>query len=210
MVRHLRKSRKRRQHGGAYTYDGITGLSAGGVPLDARTPYDHCYTDPRAAMTPTLGNTNMFGGATAPLPVKGGGCDNGMCGLPQMVGGATALSPLKGGGSGSGGYGFTLNNDIGKVYADVARAPCLNASGSVAITSSQQGGSNPLDLVSYPAGYDMARPYSTDSAHFLEPVSYDRMCAGGRRSRKQRGRKQRGRKHQSRKNRKHKKQSRKH
>ena len=134
----------------------------------------------------------LKGGATAPLPLKGGACDMGTCGLQQ------------GGGSGSGGYGFTLNNDMGKVYADVARAPCLNASGSVSGPSQQQGGDrSPLDLVSYPAGYDMARPYSTDSAHFLEPVRYDRMCAGGRDTR----RKHRSRKHKSRK---HKKQSRKH
>lgn len=188
-----RHSRRRQQHGGGFTYDGITGVSTGGVPIDARTPYDHCYADPRAAMMPNVDSPMLFsGGANATPTLKvGGGCDNGMCGLPQQ-----------GGGSGSGGYGFTLNNDMGKVYADVARAPCLNASGS----GQQQGGSNPLDLVSYPTGYDMARPYSTDSAHFLEPVRYDRMCAGGRKHRNTR--KHRGRKHHQ--SRKHKKQSRKH
>lgn len=206
MARHLRKtrrakkqkrsqhSRKQQQHGGGFTYDGVTGYSTGGVPIDARTAYDHCYADPRAAMMPNVGSPKMFGG----------GCGEGMCGLPQ-VGGANATPTLKvGGGSGSGGYGFVLNNDLGKVYADAVRAPCPSVSGpSVSgpstVTSSQQGGDrSPLDLVSYPAGYDMARPYSTNSAHFLEPVRYDRMCAGG--SRKHRTRKH---KHQSKKSRKH-------
>jgi hypothetical protein len=117
---------------------------------------------------------------------------------------------MVGGGGGTGGYGFELTNDLGKVYTSTPVGACPAQPVATPLVA-QAGGMSPiaasgtmaaatptasLSLISsYPSGYALGRPYSTvnDSAHFLEPVRYDRSCMGGgsrRGNRKQRSRKQ--------------------
>lgn len=99
-----------------------------------------------------------------------------------------------GGGGGTGGHGFELNNSLGKVYASLPVGPC-----PAAPVATQLGGASDHELLgiqSYPAGYALGRPVSTDSAHYLDPVPYDRACMGGARKRThKRSRKNRSRKH---------------
>jgi len=40
--RSRRKQQRRTLRGGGWGFDGVAGISAGGVPLDARTSYTHC------------------------------------------------------------------------------------------------------------------------------------------------------------------------
>ncbi len=102
---------------------------------------------------------------------------------------APAVTPAgamlqSGGGSATGGYGFELNNSLGKVYADLPKGPCM-------VTQSGGAAVDEYGVVSYPAGYgfDKAHAVVTPSAMYLDRVAYDRTCQGGgarRRSRKYR------------------------
>jgi hypothetical protein len=121
---------------------------------------------------------------TGPAGVSAGGvpfdsraADNGNCGwtlrpAPQLGG-----RKQRGGGGGTGGHGFELNNSLGKVYASLPVGPC-----PAAPVATQLGGASDhelLGLQSYPSGYSLGRAVSTDSAHYLDPVRYDRSCMGG-------------------------------
>ena len=177
MKRSTRKGRK--QRGGAYGYTASAFSTPGGVAVENRASYDHCYGDmrPAPAVTPT--------GAMQ----AGGACNT--CGFPQV-----------GGGSGTGGYGFQLDNSLGKVYAELPKGPCPQSGGAAA---------EEYGIVSYPSGYgfDKAHAVVTPSAMYLDPVRYDRTCqGGGSRKRHRTGRKARcsGRKtHRSRKSKSHQK-----
>jgi hypothetical protein len=104
---------------------------------------------------------------------------------------------MVGGGAGTGGYSFSLTNELGKVYTSLPVGACPVQAGG--------GGPAPIGsdaalrgVVSYPNGFALGHPFSTrnESAHFLEPVRYDRSCMGGgsrssRRNRKQKNRRNR-------------------
>jgi hypothetical protein len=158
---HKRQQKQKAQQGGGWGYDSVAGVSAAGAPFEARTAYDHCYSDPRAVMAPQI---NPIGAMQS-----GGAC------------GCMAQPPMQsGGGSGTGGYGFTLNNDMGKVYADVTRGPCP--------TSVQTGGGPglPAEIAnSYSAGYGFgpAGVVQSSSATYLDRSDYGRTCQGGGRRR---------------------------
>ncbi len=133
---------------------------------------------------------------------------------------------MTGGGGGTGGYGFDFgNNELGKVYASLPVGPC--PAQPVATPLTQAGGMAPIgeggaiaattgvpppgsdaalrEIVSYPSGYALGHPYSTknESAHFLEPVRYDRSCMGGGSRKRRSSRKSKKSSKKSRKNRKH-------
>lgn len=112
---------------------------------------------------------------------------------------APAVTPTgamlqSGGGSATGGYGFQLDNSLGKVYADLPKGPCM-------VTQSGGAAVDEYGVVSYPAGYgfDKAHAVVTPSAMYLDRVAYDRTCQGGG------ARKQVSGARKSRKNRKHRK-----
>jgi len=137
-----------------------------------------------------------------------------------------------GGGGGTGGYGFELTNELGKVYTSLPVGPCPAQPVATPLPS-QAGGMAPIgeggaiaassvvpppgsdaalrEIVSYPSGYALGHPYSTknESAHFLEPVRYDRSCMGGG-SRKRRSHRKSQKSRKSRKSRKSHRRSRKH
>lgn len=169
------KQNKKTQQGGGWGYDSTAGISAAGAPFEARTAYDHCYSDPHAAMTPTV---NPIGAMQ-----RGGACGC-MAQPPLMRGGRVAQT---GGGSGTGGYSLTLNNDMGgKMYADVTRGPCP--------TSVQTGGGPglPAEIAnSYSAGYGFgpAGVVQSPSATYMDRTDYGRTCQGGGRRRTKKSRK---------------------
>jgi hypothetical protein len=164
-----RMSRHRRQRGGAYGYTAPAFSTTGGVNVENRSSYDHCYADMRDAPAVTPAGAMQMGGA----------CNS--CGFQQMGGARQQV----GGGSATGGYGFQLDNSMGKVYADLPKGACMTQSGGAA--ADQYG------VVSYPVGYgfDKAHAVVTPSAMYLEPVGYDRTCqgGGGRRKSRKAGRK---------------------
>jgi hypothetical protein len=177
-----RHQKRKAQHGGGWGYDSVAGVSAAGAPFESRTPYDHCYSDPRAVMAP---NVNPIGAMQS-----GGAC------------GCMAQPPLQsGGGSGTGGYGFTLSNDLGKVYSDITRGSCPT---SVQTGGVQTGGGPglPAEIAnSYSAGYGFgpAGVVQSSSATYLDRSDYGRTCQGGgrrstKKSRKARRRSRKGRK----------------
>jgi hypothetical protein len=102
--------------------------------------------------------------------------------LRQRGGACGCAGIQRGGGSGTGGFGFTLNNDLGKVYADLPRGSCtLPQRGGAAVGASESSG----QIVSTPAGFGYA-PASVfeskdGSAHFLDQIAYGKHQAGGRR-----------------------------
>lgn len=149
-VRRTGRTKRAQQRGGAYGYSASAFSTPGGVAVENRASYDHCYGDmrPAPAVTPT--------GAMQ----AGGACNT--CGFPQV-----------GGGSGTGGYGFQLDNSLGKVYAELPKGPCLQQTGGAAAEE--------YGIVSYPSGYgfDKAHAVVTPSAMYLDPVRYDRTCQGG-------------------------------
>ena len=179
-----KKQRSRKQRGGAtYAVNQDPPIqTASGVPLAVNTQINpYCSWDLRQ-----------------PPMIGGGGCSS--CG-----------SPMVGGGGGTGGYGFVLNNDLGKVYATTVNGPCP----AQPVATPLRGGMAPIgyestqiaasgsnipppgsdaalrEIASYPSGYALGHPYSTknESAHFLEPVRYDRSCMGGGRRRHHRSKK---------------------
>jgi hypothetical protein len=89
-----------------------------------------------------------------------------------------------GGGSGTGGFSFTLNNDLGKVYADVPRGSCNlpQRGGSAPIGASENNGMIVSPIAGF--GYGPASVFEAKdgSAHFLDQISYGRGAQlGGRR-----------------------------
>ena len=179
-ARRRQQKRKQKQQGGGWGYDSVAGVSAAGAPFEARTAYDHCYSDPRAAMAP---NVNPIGAMQ-----RGGAC--GCMAQPPILmrGGRVAQT---GGGSGSGGFGFVLNNDMGgKMYADITRGACP--------TSVQTGGGPglPAEIAnSYSAGYGFgpAGVVQSPSATYLDRSDYGRTCQGGGRRSTKKSRKTRRR-----------------
>jgi hypothetical protein len=128
------------------------------------------------------GVLSQMGGRRRSRKQKGGAC--GCMGLQR------------GGGSGTGGFGFTLNNDLGKVYADLPRGSCNlpQRGGFAPIGASESSG----QIVSNPAGFGYA-PASVfeskdGSAHFLEQLPYGKAQAGGRRRHSRKGGRKGGRK----------------
>lgn len=177
MARHYKKSRrttrKKSQRGGGASY-GFTGAAfqtPGGVSVENRAAYSHC-ADPRAGTAPnvTAFETTQFGGKRQrSRKQRGGGC--GCMAWPS--------TKQSGGGSGNGGFAVDVtSNEMMKSYASLVKAPC---------PTSQMGGAavNDHGIVSYKTGYgfDTSSPVSTDSAHYLNPIGYNRTMAGGRRSR---------------------------
>ncbi len=152
---HRRRHTRRRQHGGGgYGYTAPAGMTAE-VPFADRAPYEVC-SDARVAPALPASAAKQFGGGQ-----NGGGC------------GCATWPPMQQGGAGSatGGYGFTLDNTLGKVYASVNAAPCP-----------QRGGGEATALSSYSAGYGFGNPFTTanQSAHFFEQQAYPaKTCMGG-------------------------------
>jgi hypothetical protein len=145
--RRIRRTRRRVQRGAGWGFNGQAFA-------------------PVAGMAPEAARTTIDTGCDAPArpaPQVGGAC------------GCMAMPPLqRGGGAGTGGYGFALNNELGKVYPDLIRGPC----------PSQSGGSMRAEpVVSYPSGYGYNTASAVEvgggSAHYLEQVPYDRQCMGG-------------------------------
>jgi len=170
------KGNRRTQKGGA-TYainQEAPIVTSGGVNVATVSQIDpHCGWNYRVAP--------QLGGRRTTKKQKGGGCGCGSSSSSssRMVGGSRRKR-MVGGGAGTGGYGFELTNDLGKVYTSLPVGAC----------PIQAGGSSPApigsdaalrEVVSYPSGYALGHPFSTrnESAHFLEPVRYDRSCMGG-------------------------------
>jgi hypothetical protein len=166
--RSSRHSSRRYQRGGAgFGYSAPAGVAAGGVPFENRISYEVC-SDSRVA--PVLGDLKQFGGGCCGVASPPYGGQRGGRYRSQSGGRYRSQS---GGGSGTGGYGFVLNNDMGKMYADVRPGPC---------PSSQTGGGEAIPMSSYSAGYGFGNPYSTPngSAHFFEQQAYAaKTCMGG-------------------------------
>jgi hypothetical protein len=107
-----------------------------------------------------------------------------------------------GGGSGTGGFSFTLNNDLGKVYADLPRGSCdlPQRGGSAPIGASESNGMIVSPIAGY--GYGPASVFEAKdgSAHFLDYISYGKgaQLNGGRRKKSRRSghkKQKRSRKH---------------
>lgn len=198
------RSNRRSQKGGSYTggygnyaFTGPAGVSAGGVPFESRAADNaHCGWNLRfpPEVSPTGAFHSQKGGRRRSLRRKqrGGSCG---CGALQRGG-----KKQFGGGGGTGGYSFDFgNNALGKVYASLPVGPCPATPVATPLGTTplyQQGGSDSYrDLAaidSYKTGYEFGPRgvVSTSSAHYLDPIGYDRSCKGGaRRSRKQRSRK---------------------
>jgi len=165
------RSRSRRQRGGDYgsygnfAFTGPAGVSAGGVPFESRAADNaHCGWHGRVA--PQLGGRR----SQRSRKQRGGSC--GCNGLMQF-----------GGGSATGGFSPVMNNFNGKVYDYLSVGACPPTP-----RATQLGGASPLEIASYPAGYGFGPRgvVSTDSAHYLVPLGYDRSCRGGYRKTKAR------------------------
>ena len=184
----------RKQKGGgdaAHGYTGPAGIAAAGVPFESRgASYSQCGDLRGAGPDITSMKTVQFGGRRSrsrSRTQRGGSC--GCMAWPPTQG-------QKGGGGGTGGYGFTLDNSLGKVYADVARAPCPPAPREHQIGGASPSAMSDFGVVSYKSGYGFgpASVMSTNSAHYLGELGYgyDRtVIAGGRRTQRRRS----GRKH---------------
>lgn len=184
--RRTRRRGNRKQRGGDYYgYTGPAFSAAAGVPVESRTIDTHCGDLRGAGPDVTAFKTVQFGGKKKTRhgrrAQRGGAC------------GCNALQQ-RGGGGGTGGFGFNIsNNDLGKMYSSLSVGACPPA---------QRGGAaaDELGAVSYKTGYGFgpASVVSTPSAHYLNPLGYDRtvMAGGKRRSRRHRRKGRKGsRKH---------------
>jgi hypothetical protein len=175
------------QRGGEYTFDGITGYSSAGVPIDARTAYDNCANDFRPA--PAITMPVFSGGArkksrksrgrrSLQRSQRGGGC-----------GCMGSVAPMRGGGSGNGGFGVVLSNANGKVYDSLSVGACPPP--QVGGSRSQVGGGEPV--YSYPAGYTYGPKSVVEAgngtAHYIDPIGYGSIMTGGRRKKSRKSRK---------------------
>jgi hypothetical protein len=202
MVRRTRKqqkSRSRRQHGGGWGYSGTALTTPGGVPVENRVGYDHCYDDMRVG--PSVGSPTLWGGSRKHRSSrkhggrKHGGRKHGgrkHRGSRKQQGGncSSCVIPapaMNGGGAGTGGYALTFDNSLGKVYAEAVKAPC----------PTQAGGASIYEHVAYPAsyGYDTGSAFLSDSAHFLIPNPDVSRCASGGRRKSHRKSHRRSRRH---------------
>lgn len=176
-----RRTHRRQRGGDGYGYTSTAFTTTGGVPLESRTAYSHCYGDMRVA--PAISsNPTLWGGRRSRRKHRktrkhrkhrGGAC----CGMVQPP-------AMNGGGAGTGGYSLTYDNSLGKTYSEIVKAPCPQAGGAASI----------YEHVAYPAsyGYDTSSAVLSDSAHFLEPKPDVSRCASGgsrRRKHKKHGRK---------------------
>lgn len=197
-----RRSHKRSQRGGGdgmYGFTGMDSMSAAGTPLDTRgASYTQCGWDARVAPDVTAFKTVQFGGRSRLTRAKRSRSVTRASRFTQRGGacGCMAAPPMqKGGGGGTGGFGFALDNSLGKVYSSLNVGACPPAP-----RESQIGGAaaDELGLVSYKSGYGYGPEsvVSTSSAHYLNQLPYDRtVLAGG-------GARKRSRKHRSRRYRK--------
>lgn len=179
MRRHRRRHHQR--GGDGYGYTGAAFAPAGGMaPVEARAAFSHCGFPARPG--------SLVGGARRRSrryrKQRGGAC--GSCSAPAVL-----LAQQSGGGAATGGYGFVLNNDIGKVYSSLSVGSCDSV-------VAQRGGADAASsIVSYPAGYGYAPESAVEvgggTAHYLNQISYGRQCMGGGRRRHHRSRKQKHR-----------------
>lgn len=189
-------------------YDTVTAnpqMSAAGTPLEVYSPISYCGWD-NGRVAPAVDPNMMshFGGGRRrhrsrsrrsrrqSLRQRGGGCP------------CTAAPPMQqGGGSGNGGYVVDVtNNSMQKMYAAIAPQPCLpvpreNQIGGGPAPVPAGSAADQLGIVSYKTGYGYndSSVVSTNSAHYLDQVAYDRTCGqtGGKRRKTRKGRK--GRRH---------------
>lgn len=195
--RRRHSQRRRTQRGGGDGYFSINMgaplSTASGAPLESRAPVSFCGWD-NGRVAPAINPTMMsqFGGRRRRSRKQRGGACGGGCGAPMQTGGGgcgVVYPPAtqKGGGSGNGGFGFQLDNTLGKVYHSLSVGACPPAPVENSLT--QRGGAAVDDygIVSYKTGYgyDTSSAVSTPSAHYLNQISYDRTCGqtGGRRRR---------------------------
>ena len=175
--------RSRKQKGGSYTggygaysYTGPAFVSAAHVPVEshAASNYNCGWTLRSPPIVTMQGAAPQLGGSRRKTKSqRGGGCG---CGLQR------------GGGGGTGGYGFDItNNSLGPGnYVSLTRGPCPPPP----VARQLGGDASYRDLAaidSYKTGYEFGPRgvVSTNSAHYLDPIGYDRTCRGGaRRSRK--------------------------
>ena len=188
-----RRHGRKKQHGGAFAINqGAPLQTASGAPLEARVSLeDGAALDRPAPMTGSVGGVlSMMGGRRKTArkaqrrAQKGGAC--GCMGIQRG-----------GGGSGTGGYDFVLNNDLGKVYADLTRGSCvLPQRGGAAFAPVGVSESN--GVITSPAagfGYGPASVFESKdgSAHFLDQIAYGKgaqLNGGARRSRRRGHKKQ--------------------
>jgi hypothetical protein len=187
-MKYSRKSKSRRksqrksksQRGGGWGYTGPAFTTALGVPLEARTFVSDCL--PRRDAAPM----------DMAVQQQGGAC--GCMAQPPMV-------KQNGGGGGTGGYGFVLDNSMGKVYDSLSVGACPPATTSPTLAqfagAGQKGGASPIQapgvedpklygVVSYPAGYGYTTPVQVNGQSYMDPARYDRTCSGGGRRRRHR------------------------
>jgi hypothetical protein len=215
--RNQQRQQQRQQGGATYSVNAVAPIqTASGVPL-AVNLQDNTYCswgDYRPA--PHIGGRRRSQRSQRRQNQRSQRQQRGGCGCGAGL-------PMAGGGGGTGGYGFDFgNNELGKVYASLPVGPC--PAQPVATPLTQAGGMAPIgeggaiaastgvpppgsdaalrEIVSYPNGFGLGHPYSTknESAHFLEPVRYERSCMGGgsrkrKSSRKSRKSSKRSRKH---------------
>jgi hypothetical protein len=194
--RKSRKTRKQRGGGDGYfaTNEAAPIPTASGAPLAAHTSVSFCGWD-NGRVAPAINPTMMsqFGGRRRRSQKQKGGACGGGCGAPMQTGGGgcgVVYPPQtqRGGGSGNGGFGFVLDNSLGKVYDRLSVGRCPPA--PMANSLPQRGGAavDDFGIVSYKTGYgyNESSPVSTPSAHYLNQISYDRTCGqtGGKRKKR--------------------------
>lgn len=202
--RRSRKQRSRKQRGGAGQgdgyYDTVTAnpqMSAAGTPLEVYQPISYCGWD-NGRVAPAVDPNMMshFGGARRrSRKQRGGGCP------------CAATPPMQqGGGSGNGGYMVDVtSNAMQKMYAAITPGPCPpvpreNQIGGGPAPVPAGSAADQLGIVSYKTGfgYNDSSVVSTNSAHYLDQVPYDRTCGqtGGKRRHHRKTRKgHKGRRH---------------
>ena len=173
-----RHTRKHKQRGGGWGYSGIATTTPGGVPLENRASYDHCYDDMRVAPA-VSSNPTLWGGRRRSRRQRqrdsrrhrqrGAGCSSCMLQAP----------PMNGGGAGTGGYSLVFDNSLGKTYSGIDKAACPSA---------QMGGDGSIGPFPASYGYDTGSAFLSSSAHFLEPKADVSRCASGGRRRSRKGR----------------------
>jgi hypothetical protein len=118
-------------------------------------------------------------GSAAGVPFASRVANNDDCSwAARQQGGACGC--MVGGGGGSGGYGFALDNSLGKVYPATTMGACPSAPAANPLV----GGASDAELRginSYSAGYAMNSPVNTPSATYMGYTGYGRSCMGGAR-----------------------------
>jgi hypothetical protein len=189
----------RRQRGGAFGIDLAHPIStASGAPLEARVSMEDGAELVRSAPS-TFGVGGVLRGGARRRQSRRSRKQQSRRRRQQsrrsrkQRGGACGCMGIqRGGGSGTGGFGFALNNDLGKVYADLPRGSCNlpQRGGAAPVGVSESNG----QIVSTPAGfgYGPASVFEAKdgSAHFLDQIAYGKGAQlGGRRRKTRRQRK---------------------